>query len=282
MELSLKREMVACWLYGLGVTPTAMMNAFAWCKSQSWVYRALNAHAVPFKSTARGTAIRLGVGHGRDCLTLFPLTPEKAWVLELIFGDGSVSRTGYRTVITTGDRDIIEKVNRIFGGCLKISHDKNAFGEAFVIRINSVVVTGELREHFGLSGVKAATMAWPDVPVEVLRDFVRGLLDSDGCWNVPAFSKGHHRMTFHYTSNSQEFVQSLLNVLRDHVGIGQCASVQPQRHAWQLSLGKEAAIKLGMWLYDGKTARIRCARKFDRWNTYVQACRTGQRYLVAS
>src|SRR5947209_1504528 len=52
--------------------------------------------------------------------SFFPLTAQKAWLLGLIYGDGSLSSDGRRITITSGDRDVIDNVNRLFGGTLGI------------------------------------------------------------------------------------------------------------------------------------------------------------------
>ena len=52
--------------------------------------------------------------------SFFPLTAQKAWLLGLIYGDGSLHNDGRRITITSGDRDVIDNVNHLFGGTLGI------------------------------------------------------------------------------------------------------------------------------------------------------------------
>ncbi len=49
-----------------------------------------------------------------------PLTPEKAWMRGLIYGDGSLDKRGYLITLTSGDRDVVDHVNQIMGGKIGI------------------------------------------------------------------------------------------------------------------------------------------------------------------
>ena len=52
--------------------------------------------------------------------SFFPLTPEKTWLLGLIYGDGSLCNDGYKITITSGDFDVIDNINHLFGDRLGI------------------------------------------------------------------------------------------------------------------------------------------------------------------
>jgi hypothetical protein len=47
--------------------------------------------------------------------SFFPLTPEKAWLLGLIYGDGSLCIDRRKISITSGDYDVIDNINHLFG-----------------------------------------------------------------------------------------------------------------------------------------------------------------------
>jgi hypothetical protein len=55
-----------------------------------------------------------------DDWSFAPLTPEKAWMLGLIYGDGSLSSQGYGITISSGDRDVIDNINMMLGGGIGI------------------------------------------------------------------------------------------------------------------------------------------------------------------
>ena len=52
------------------------------------------------------------------------LTPEMAWCLGLIYGDGHVANVGHQVTIVTSDKDVAEKFAKIHGRPRVIDADK--------------------------------------------------------------------------------------------------------------------------------------------------------------
>jgi hypothetical protein len=142
-----------------------------------------------------------------DDWSFAPLTPEKAWMLGLIYGDGSLSSQGYGITISSGDRDVIDNINMMLGGGIGIV-DRETYLD---INICSGRLWKELRDLYGLHPNKSKTMQYPKIPVELQPHFVRGLIDSDGCWYSDTRSKSP-RLIFTYESMSEHFVSDLREV----------------------------------------------------------------------
>ena len=53
--------------------------------------------------------------------SFFPLTPDKAWLLGIIYGDGSLDNDKCKINISSGDYDVIDNINYFFGNRLSIS-----------------------------------------------------------------------------------------------------------------------------------------------------------------
>jgi len=149
-----------------------------------------------------------------DDWSLAPLTPEKAWMLGLIYGDGSLSIQGYAVTIASSDRDVVDNLNAILGGNIGIS-DKKTY---WLLNRSSKRIWAELHDLYGLHPNKSKTMRYPELPVELQPLFVRGLIDSDGCWYSDTRSKSP-RLMFSYLSRSEHFVSDLREVLVSFVGV---------------------------------------------------------------
>jgi hypothetical protein len=199
--------------------------------------------------------------------SFLPLTPEKAWLLGLIYGDGSLRKAGHGFVVTSGDRDVIDNINSLFDGRLRAT----PYEGCWTIQANSARLFNELRGTFGLAPNKAAALSFPAIEAALLPHFVRGLLDSDGCWVYD--TRGPQRLLkFGYTCKSLPFVDSLRAVLVSNVGVSECR--QPTRtgangSCWSLVYSNGDAIRIGQWLYRETAPHTRCERKYRQWHIYV-------------
>ena len=88
--------------------------------------------------------------------SFFPLVAQKAWLLGLIYGDGSLGNDARRITITSGDRDVIDKVNHLFGGTLGIISSASTYWN---IDIHSTRLWKELNSTFALVPNKSSTLS---------------------------------------------------------------------------------------------------------------------------
>src|SRR5690242_9192213 len=95
--------------------------------------------------------------------SFFPLTPEKAWLLGLIYGDGSLYNDGRTISITSGDSDVIDNINHLFGDKLSISSPKSTYR---AITLHSGRLWKELNTCFALVPNKSRTLCYPELPDE--------------------------------------------------------------------------------------------------------------------
>ena len=196
--------------------------------------------------------------------SFFPLTPEKAWLIGLIYGDGSLRKDGLKITITSGDRDVIHNINALFGNALDIQ----AYSTYWVICINSKRLWQELYSRFALTSNKSRILLYPSLEPTMKPHFIRGLLDSDGCWKADTRSP-KKKLVFEYVSLSGTFVEFLRADLITYVGVSSKRSVYEGR-AFTLTFSNLDAIKIGYWLYAHTTARNRCERKYAYWSRFVE------------
>jgi hypothetical protein len=196
--------------------------------------------------------------------SFFPLSPEKAWLLGLIYGDGSLRNDGFRITVTSGDCDIIENINALFGNSLFIY----TYPTYEVICLDSKRLWQELSLQFALTPNKSRNLSYPVLEESLKPHFIRGLLDSDGCWKLDTRSP-MSRLVFEYASLSKTFVESLRADLIRYVGVSSKRTVYEGR-ACTLTYSNLDAIKIGYWLYANSSPRDRCGRKYAFWARFVE------------
>ena len=106
-------------------------------------------------------------------------SPEAAWALGVVYGDGYVDpRKGRRRVVVVSqDRDLLEKWVAWLG---KGELRKRPSSKAYSVEVGCKKLT-DWFESQGISGKKSGTMQWPEgIPEQYTADFVRGLWDTDG------------------------------------------------------------------------------------------------------
>jgi hypothetical protein len=197
--------------------------------------------------------------------SFFPLTPEKAWLLGLIYGDGSLYNDGRTISICSGDCDVIDNINHLFGDNLSISSPKSTYR---VIALHSVRLWKELNGNFALVSNKSRTLCYPDLPLEMKSHFARGLLDSDGCWKTDTRNP-QPKLIFGYVSFTREFVESLRVDFIRHVGVSPKRTVL-EGSGFTLLYSNRDAIRIGHWVYTNSNSRNRCERKFAYWSQFAR------------
>lgn len=197
--------------------------------------------------------------------SFLPLTAGKAWLLGLIYGDGSLSRQGDRIAITSGDRDVIENINALFGNALEFHAPTSTYWNIY---ISSTRLWQQLHTRFGLTPNKSKTMFYPSVEEDMKPHFIRGLLDSDGCWILDTRSPQKQLLKIRYVSLSLPFITSLRSDLIQYVGVSSQRQVY-KGSGYILDYSNTDAIGIGRWLYADSTAETRCGRKFAIWSQFA-------------
>lgn len=197
-----------------------------------------------------------------------PLTPEKAWLLGLLFGDGSLDKQGYLITLTSGDRDVIDHANQIMGGKIGIRSRQTHWD----LQIGSKRLWQELHTLYSLTPNKSSTIRYPDITDAMKPHFVRGLVDSDGCWSSDKRSP-KPKLLFFYLSLSMPFVEGLRTDLVNLVGVSSQSSiiVRPIKSGkgYVLSYRNREAVKIGEWIYASSMPQTRGERKFAYWSQFV-------------
>jgi intein-encoded DNA endonuclease-like protein len=203
-----------------------------------------------------------------DDWSFSPLTPEKAWMLGLIYGDGSLDRRGYLIPLTSGDRDVIDHVNQIMGGKIGIDSHPTYWN----LQICSKRLWQELHTLYSLTPNKSSTIQHPDIADAMKPHFVRGLIDSDGCWYSDTRSS-QPRLKFQFLSLSEMFVKQLRQDFITFVGVSEKNHIQVRTvgegKGYCLQYGNKDAKDIGKWVYAPSTSETRCARTYAYWDRFA-------------
>jgi len=124
-------------------------------------------------------------------------TPNKAYILGLLYTDGNVCRTSIRIRLQCGDINILNKIKREIKSTAPIKNIKNNLKDGGqiqkLLRINSAKMCCDL-EKLGCMPNKTFKLRFPTedmVPKHLIKHFIRGCWDGDG-----SIAKSGHSCSF--------------------------------------------------------------------------------------
>jgi DNA-binding transcriptional regulator WhiA len=149
-------------------------------------------------------------------------TEEKAYYLGFIYADGYISKNGYYLALDISkiDEYILDRLQSLIylGSNRPIKGVRKNFttGKEYVrVVISSSAVVASLIKH-GVTSNKTFAIRFPTwIRPDIRRHFIRGYFDGDG-----TITNNKMRPFFSIVSN-QDFVTSLLCVLKEECGIGE-------------------------------------------------------------
>lgn len=109
-------------------------------------------------------------------------TPEKAYILGFIFGDGAVKKSGLSIILHPQDISILEKIKREMEYTGKVSTEKYKERKICCLRICSEDLSLDMKS-FGIFGNKTNSTKFSIkkyVPAKFYSHFIRGFFDADG------------------------------------------------------------------------------------------------------
>jgi len=203
----------------------------------------------------RGLCTRIGTHHD----FFDALSPESAWILGLIFGDGWIQRNA---VAVSGSEEVVSKVRDLVAPKGSVYKTPTCHQ----ITVSSVRIVRLLAERYGIHPNKSKTMLFPEVPPVLLPHFVRGLWDSDGslAWNN---QRGRRYLLAIYASASRAFVEKLADALVTHAGMPRRpveAQIRGPRSCYVVRYGDAATAHLCEWMYADSAEHMRCGKRFSR------------------
>lgn len=114
-------------------------------------------------------------------------TEEKAYWLGFIAADGAIVGNQLTITLSSQDRGHLETLRQSLKSTHPIKIYEKTTGNMSRLVINSKQMKISLSKY-GLVGRKTLTVPWPDLPNEMLRHYLRGYVDGDGCFTGSSFN----------------------------------------------------------------------------------------------
>ena len=191
-------------------------------------------------------------------------TPNKAYVLGILFADGNVSKKGnYITIsLQERDKDVLDALNKEYGGNRKLSFleyskkNKN-WQNQYCLTVASKKMHDDIIRQ-GAMPQKSLNLRFPKyVPDELIRHFVRGYFDGDG-----NLAKKEDRCSLISTVDFCEQLADIVsNVLNIHATIMYCHGREDKTTRTFQIAGKCQVKAFLDWIYED--ADIYMERKYS-------------------
>lgn len=197
-------------------------------------------------------------------------SPQKAYWLGFICGDGNISRDCLHIGIHEQDFEFLKGFVKDIGGnypvTLKTYISKGKPSNICRVDIYSKKIKTDLSKY-GVVPAKTGNMEWSkiqnNVPESLLVDFIRGFFDADGSWKTP-----NKKMNFFIGEKHGCLITGILNYFKEHV-VSTSSNIQKRSDGFcSLCIGGNKKVKkIFEWLY--KDAVIFMERKRSIAQSYI-------------
>lgn len=200
-------------------------------------------------------------------------TEEKAYWLGFLYADGTITPIKRKDYIKSytleiglarKDKSHLEKMKKSIGSTHEIVDKMVKDSEVSRLRIYSTKMCRNLIDK-GCTPTKSLTLTFPSediLPKELVRHFIRGYLDGDGCvYAVP--EKYAYIVNF---IGTREFLESIQNVFAKEIGLTKTA-IKAKGRAFQTQWGGRLnMVKIRSYLYSD------CSICLERKQKKIDVC----------
>lgn len=190
---------------------------------------------------------------------------DMAYILGLWWADGNIFNNVFSICLHKKDMYLLEEISGKMGysGKLYRGNKKNIYR----LDISSKEIVKDIK-LLGGTERKSLTIGFPDVPIEYLHDFIRGVWDGDGC-----VSNTKRGVISSICSGSEEFIKNMYICLKNNNIVGSlrkdnritkeiCGnSISINSTLYTIGISKNNTIKLRKYMYKNKN-EIRMLRKY--------------------
>lgn len=144
------------------------------------------------------------------------LNEQSVYVMGFIWANGTlVDNNGYlRVIITNNNKGILEDVARTMKWKGTLFNDRGSYRLTFSNKkpINKLV-------DYGFIQRKSKLITYPKLPYALQHHFIRGYFDGNGHFSYEQYKKGKKRFVSGFTCGSEQFINSLCDVLHKQFGL---------------------------------------------------------------
>lgn len=190
---------------------------------------------------------------------------QKAYVLGLMYADGSVSKDSF--YLKMKDEEILLKVKEVLKAEQPVKYKVYNGYYSYILSICSHKMINDLIDK-GCFINKTYNLKFPteeQVPKELVNHFIRGFFDGDGHLGV---TDNISTCRFDITSAATEFLSNLRQVLREIALTNGSLSKETNSNTWHLRFSGKQVNQILNWLY--KDATIFMQRKYSKFQVYKE------------
>lgn len=201
-------------------------------------------------------------------------TEEKAYWLGFLTADGWISKNknsnscAIGIELQYGDKEHLKNFNKSLSGNYKITDrwrkcpisTTDKVNHTCCIRIYSQIMYDSLI-NLGFSNDKSYSVCIPNIPKNLMRHYIRGYFDGDGC-----FTCTNRSFRVAFISASKSFIHDIVNVLRDNsIQINEASYISSYDTVmYRPEIHKDSEkIKFLNWIY--KDCSIYLDRKYKKY-----------------
>lgn len=182
-------------------------------------------------------------------------TPDKAWILGFIAGDGclhTIKDSKYLITIGLSEKDIsvLEKIKHFLNSEHNILYENVSDGQSNKIHKSVKLAIGRKKifndlVKLGISPDKSSILNFPDISENLIVDFIRGIHCSDGNW----FIDNDNQITFGIACPVLNFLETLQNILIKNCDLNK-NKLTMNNNCYKLSyMGNEQCRRIYNYLY---------------------------------
>jgi len=175
-------------------------------------------------------------------------TAQVAYILGFTYADGNIYRTTLSWDIQKRDLDILERINKVLHSSYPIKERERSCR----IKINNqILIKGALKR--GLLPRKSFRIAFPKIPREFARHFIRGYLDGDG-WIIHRSERNEVDLGF--VCGNESFLQGLNEIIKKTLNVSGRVRTKTKitptglkSTTYHLEYYSSSAVEIADWLY---------------------------------
>lgn len=207
-------------------------------------------------------------------------TPESCYWAGFLAADGWVHKDNYSLgcELSIKDSDHLEKLKVFLNSNADIkTRTRKMFNKnikSAYVSIYSVDLVRDLKHNFNIKPKKSLTYNPPQLPEDLIRHFIRGYFDGDGCirWH-----KCNKTPKLNICSGSKPLlewvknkIENILNVDSPNIVLRETENDLGEiKKLFIIEYGVEATLKITDWFYNDTNPDIRLKRKYDLTCSYT-------------
>jgi hypothetical protein len=191
-------------------------------------------------------------------------TPDKAYILGFLLGDGCICKNGFQLSISLHKKDveILNYIKEQLNADAPIKKEKNV--NKVYLRVFSYKLINDLAK-WNMLPLKTYTLELPDIQENLQSHFIRGLFDADGCISVrPSNRTGYGKFCYELNMRgTKEELEKVNEIVDAQVDIGKKVVYHDGWWPiWRLN-GRIQISKVAKWLY--QDAPFYLSRKYNKF-----------------